>query len=645
LIRAVAGILDRRAEPGDGDVATLRAALSVERAAVSVEQAGRLAVACTGGAPARRGDAIVVVDGVIDELPGYTEPGESALLDACRLGPRGVLPGLRGDFALLAWGGARGLLARDQMGGRAWVWHDDGVRLRFATEVHILLRMLPARPLPDHVAMAHWLAFSGMPGEHTLYDGVRRILAGHELELDPERPHAPTRWWRLEPAVPLTVDHDDAAALLRERLEVAVDRRVGDGRDTAIMLSGGLDSSGVAGVAAASLPEARRLRRGYSAVFPDHPSVDETELIGQLCDAFDLRSTVVSVRAGSVLHGALDYLERWALPPVSPNLFFWTPLLRQAAADGTRVLLDGEGGDEIFGLSPYLIADRLAHGRVRSAAGLVHRVPGAHAGVGAAVVRSWLRSYGLRGMAPPGLHALSRRLRDPRRYGPAWLRPETARAFVASADGAAFKRHGGPRWWGWLVENVTSGMGPSLAHDHFRRRAAMAGLLPRHPLVDVDVIELVLKLPPELAFDPRLSRPVFRSALAGIVPDAVRLRPSKSTFDAVFFQALSGPDLPLAAALLADPAARLGAYVDLPLMKQALLDPGPPSTRAALQTWALQVWRLMTAECWLRAQEDPALPRRVAEAAGLREPDLDVQMMSRERRTRPAPSLSRGDRI
>ena len=145
---------------------------------------------------------------------------------------------------------------------------------------------------------------------------------------------------------------------------------------TGVLLSGGLDSSTVAALAT-ELPDGVRPRRGNRpAVFPDHPTIDEEALINRLSAAFDLETTRVVVRSGSVLSGALAYVREWELPPISPNLFFWLPLLRGASANGVDASLDGEGGDEMFGLSPYLLADYLRHGRVRGALRLLNRIPG-----------------------------------------------------------------------------------------------------------------------------------------------------------------------------------------------------------------------------------------------------------------------------
>lgn len=635
---ALAGVLDARG--GSPDSRRSLAASTVPAEGAEAYADGPLGVAVAGGALHADERGACALEGSVYNLAEIaTAAGVSrhagdpaaALLAGWRRFGTAVVERLRGDFSLLLWDAekGRGLVARDHLGGRGLVWHADGERLLFASEAHQLVQMLGRTPEPDREAVGHWLAVSGMPGDRTLYSGVRRLRAAHLLPLG-ERAARPHRYWTPRYRKPLAAGRAELADGLRSRLATAVERRLPPPGRGAVMLSGGLDSATVAGLAARAPDEARRPERAYSATFPDHPSVDESALIGRLCEAYGLSGSRAVVRSGSVIAGAVQYLDRWGLPPVSPNLFFWQPLLRRAAGDGVALMIDGEGGDEVFGLSPPLLADRIRRGRLRDARRLVRSIPGADGAPTEASIRRILREHGWKAGTPWAVHRAVRAIRRPRIYAPPWFRPETADAYGRGDDHAAWKRTPGPRWWAYLLDTTTSGMGPALVYDHVRRRAVMAGLEPpRHPLVDVDVIEYVLRLPPELAFDPYLSRPLLREAMAGLLPDEVRLRASKSTFDAVFHESLAGPDLPAARELLDASSARIGAYVDLAEVGARLLDRQPPTRPWPLMHWALHIWRLVTAECWLRTLEDPAFPSQLAGEAGLAAADLEVVEASR----------------
>ena len=138
----------------------------------------------------------------------------------------------------------------------------------------------------------------------------------------------------------------------------------------------------------------------------------------------------------------------------------------------------------------------------------------------------------------------------------------------------------------------------------------LASVAGGHPLLeDLDLVEFVLRLPPELSLDPVLTRPLARDALAGLLPDDVRLRPDKVDFTPLVVAALGGPDRALAEALLLPGHLEVEAYVR-PASLVRLLDT-PPERRSA--EWARVTSRLATTEAWLRSQADPGLSRRLLE--------------------------------
>ena len=538
---------------------------------------------------------------------------------------RGLFGGLRGDYWALLWDRERreGVVVCDQFGARTpyWIWRDG--RLHLASELPGLLASLPRSPEPDALALAHWLMMSLAPAGRTLYAGVHRLPAAHLLALDGRAP-VPRRYWEPRYRDPRRPPPATIVEEVRDALRVAVGRRLGppgEGHRAAVLLSGGLDSSAVAALSALHSPAVST----YSAVFPAHPQVDESALIDATVARLGVVNTRVLVQGGSVIDGAQHFLDAWCAPPTSPNLFFWIPLLARAGADGISVMLDGEGGDEVFGFSPFLLADRLRHGRALSALGLAARWPGARTPPPREVIVGRLRGFGARGALPPAGHRLMRTVRSLDTYAPGWLPRPLARAWLdTECSPFAFKRTGYPRWWAYQVDAITRGAGPSAVFEQARRRAALAGMEARHPLVDVDLVQLMLSYDPELAFDVRYSRPLLRDALSGLLDDAVRLRRGKSFFDAVFHGALAGSDHERAHTLLDPRDAELGAYVDVVALHRELFAQAPPAHRSGLQGWALTVWRAVTAELWLRRQSGAA-PAPALRTSGDRLSEFQVQ--------------------
>jgi asparagine synthase (glutamine-hydrolysing) len=504
------------------------------------------------------------------------------------------LPGrMRGDFALLVWDSERrqGLLARDQLGVRPLFLHKVGERLRFAVELRDLLDLLPTTPAPDRAAVAHWIALSTRPGTGTLYEGVERLGPGEMLSFDPEGVEL-RRYWAPRFREPLTLPETQLVERVRGTLRGAVERRRDPGRQTGVLMSGGLDSASIAAVAGESV-------RVYSATFPGHPETDEAEPIAELRRALGLRGVVAEVRPGGLLASVLEHLTAWRAPLIGWGDFWALPLLRTAAERGVGTMLGGDGGDELFAPRVYALADELQSGHPSRVLELARRLPGAGAHISRREEARMIARLAFAGAAPPW--PAGRRRPQWRAPEQRWLTRRTLAELRRSDDPDAWKRLDGPRWWANAAHGLAYGIEATGVFEHQRRRAEMAGLEARHPMLDLDLVELCLRQPPERTLDPRFSRPTLRAAMEGLLPDSVRLSPRKARFESLVVACLTGPDADAVRAILTSRGAELGAYVKRRKMVDALFGNGR-TARADPFGWMWQVWRLLNAELWLQGQ-------------------------------------------
>ena len=495
------------------------------------------------------------VDCVCEGLPGGLEALAQALdlpsglpateLLAAAFAQRGpqFLDALGGTFALAVWNRTtrEGMVATDRLGARSVFLRREGARLRFAAEPAEL-----GAAEPEPAAVSRLLAHGLLERHETLLRGVERLPGGEAVIFRGDRWSHET-YWAPQFQEPLEAEMDEAAELVRAALERAVALRCG--KQPGLMLSGGLDSTAVA----ATAPRAPRLR-AYSAVFPGHPQTDESARIARTAAELGLESRVRPVHTASILDTVAEHARRWRLPAAAPTMFFQLPLLELASGDGVDTLLDGQGGDELFGPSPAL-----------------------------AEQREPLRER-LRGLLRP-------RSRQPRTL----RHPDLVRHDPGLPEGL---RLDGPSWWTSLADLLTGARERTGVHDHLRRKMAWCGLTGGHPLLDdLPLIELVLRLPPQLALDGRLDRPVLRAALRGLVGDYVRLRPTKMPFDRLLADSLLGPDRRLLPLLLDPRTARVAAFVRPELLAR-FADPPPPEK--ATLPWVWTAWRLAAVELWLR---------------------------------------------
>jgi asparagine synthase (glutamine-hydrolysing) len=615
MTRWLAGVFSPRRR---ADRSRLAEALVGHQATVA--DLGPLQVAYSG-AERPCAEPLCLLDGCLDNarelsaelgVPGFASTEELLAASWRRWGPE-LLGRLRGDFALLIWDRSRrqGLLARDQLGVRSVFVHGGSESICFASEVRSLLALLPRTPAPDPVSLAHWVALSDRPGSATLFAGVRRLNPGAALLLDEDGVReAP--YWAPRFSDPGDRGEPELSRGIRVALDRAVRRRIDPDRPTGVLMSGGLDSAAVAAVAAGAAPGQIY---AYAGVFPDHPAVDETTQIAELREALHLPGVTAEVRAGGLLASAIDAIRAWGVPPVGWGDFWVQPLLRAAARAGVQTVLGGDGGDELFGARTYLLADRLRAGHPLQAARLSLELPGAGYRPPRRDVARMVGEVALLGALPYRLHELlSRPLAGS--DAPRWLRRQARRDLLDSSDPLAWKRLEGPRWWAKIAHGLTRGIEETGVFEQQRRTAASAGLEARHPLLDLDLVELGLCQPALATFDRYLNRPVLRAAVAGLVPDAVRLRPQKVLFDSLLVDCLAGPDGPAVRRLLTDQA-ELGAYVDVRAAARELLE-SDRYRREQPFRWMWQVWRLSTAECWLRAQAtsgEIALPADLSTSA------------------------------
>lgn len=533
------------------------------------------------------------------------DPGSAAAAVAAaaieRLGADGQA-GIHGAYLLVAhdhrthtaW------VSHDHLGARSLVHTQRGNATLFAEHVVDLLSLLPSTPVPDRLALVHWIDRRTLPGDRSLYASVERLPPGHRLELtDSGARHG--LFWRPDYREPDRFSTEQSATAVREHAFAAVRRAASGLRQPGVKLSGGLDSACVAAGLAACAEG--RTPVALAGVFPDHPEADESELIEQTARAVGIRLVSVPHGATRVFAPVNDYIQRWALPPWSPMTAIWRPLMQAARSGQIDGLLDGEGGDELFGNTPQLIAEMLLRGHPLSAWRLAGELPGVGAAPSLELRLRILRNHGVATALPPAARRLRRRIAGSRRGSSPLLFPADASGLRALDEAWAWRSGEGPVWWRAAVDGRVRGPYRVDASAELRRTSVDAGVEQRHPFLhDAQLIEAMLAIPPEQVFDPIRDRPLLRDALAGIIPEAVRSRFSKSYFNELISESMAGAEGAALVSQLADPQAPVRAYVrGRPLDELTAIAAASGMERHRL---AASLFRLASVNSWLLQLED-----------------------------------------
>jgi asparagine synthase (glutamine-hydrolysing) len=526
--------------------------------------------------------------------------------DACEL--------LRGTFVVVALDRDRetAMVIRDQLGGRPLLV----ARLRggalLAEHESTILDLLAATPTPDRLALAQWIELGITPAGHTLFENIERVPPAHRVLLaDGAVTQEP--YWRARYAGVHAEPREAIVERLRLAAFAAVERAAQGATRPAVRLSGGLDSACVAaGLAARAKPAGGAL--AIAAVFPSHPETDERELIEATARHTGIPLEQIAFDAhASILAPALEHIERWRLPPVTPNLFVWKPVMAAARRHGVEAMLDGEGGDELFAFAPHLIADMLRTGRVASAWRLTRLIPEVGAQADIHMRLRALRIFGLSDLVPSRVKRWRRRqpltAGELAGAGGSLLRAADALALEELDERRASPRLDGPRWWRALAEELTGASEELDVAGHLRRESIGEGIDQRHPfLFDLDLVLAVLANPPRLQFDPLRDRALLRDALAGYIPEQVRTRHAKSFFTALLPEALGADGGPLADGLLQSDAP-VRAFVRTETL-DGLLESGYGHYDSRM---ARRFWRVGLADVWLRTLERPELASELLE--------------------------------
>ena len=260
---------------------------------------------------------------------------------------------LRGMFAFALWDERkrRLLCARDRFGIKPFYYTVvDGV-LYFASEAKALVPFLPEIET-DPTALAEYLTLQFTIGEHTLFKGIKQLLPGHALKVE----NGDVRTWRYWD-VHYEIDYDHSAKYFGDRLEELMHESLAlhlrSDVPVGAYISGGIDSSLMA-LLATRADDANRL--GFNGRFTDHPGYDESHYARMVTDRTGGELHVADITADDFRHHIRDVIYHLDFPVAGPGSFPQF-MVSKLAREHVKVVLGGQGGDEIFGgYARYLIA-------------------------------------------------------------------------------------------------------------------------------------------------------------------------------------------------------------------------------------------------------------------------------------------------
>ncbi|MBE8990359.1 asparagine synthase-related protein [Nostoc sp. LEGE 12450] len=539
----------------------------------------------------------------------------------CHNGFKG-LEELEGEFSLVLWDGAsqRLFALRDPLGSWPLFWLVNSQRIAVSTSLRSLLALLPERSL-DLDFMAQFIMWPTLgvelPIERTPFKQIKRVLPGTTLEMNPTGQVKSHRWWnwttKLDKNNNITLEEagEQYANLLRQ----AVKQRVQRGR-IAAHLSGGMDSSSIVCIA----------REWILSAVGRSPLHTLSEVYKRPCLIGERAYIEMVIEQGGPVEAhfidsdnALDFL--WFNEEIPTHdepypclaQFGMEKILIEAAHQvGVDTILTGIGSDQLLASKRLYIADFLRQGRWLAALLEAKRWACAkNQDVWSILYRCGIQpawpiltgegfGYFLRhGFGRwPALGAFSI---------PPWVIPDFARSYQMQSIGIqnAHTLYHSPAEIAadlWAIQG-------SVGDWSSWYLAAPRGMHNSRPFLDPRLLSFCLGLPRSIREIPGMPKPVLQTAMQGVLPEAVRTRKDKRSFNDNYCLGLSKHLLQLETMVQTSGIRELGIFDQSQLirfMHQAAVGIGDMPTCGRINiTLSLIAWFEQMTETWHQPLEKP----------------------------------------
>lgn len=463
---------------------------------------------------------------------------------------------LNGEFAFAIWDRREHevFLARDRFGIRPLFLARFGGDFAFASEAKALLRHPEARREIDPSALTDTFTFWAPLPDRTSFPGIHELPPAHFLRIGPDGAATPVRWWDLHFG-PREGRRDESPQVLAEELRAHLDEatriRLRADVPVGVYLSGGLDSSATAALAR---PYVDGELRGFGIGFED-ARFDESRYQDRMADALGVELTRITV-SGSDIAEVFPEVVRRAEKPLLRTAPGPLMLLSQAVQRaGFKVVLTGEGADEIFGgygIFQEAMVRRFwardTDSKMRPALlGRLYPYLSKELARGGGFMSEFFKA-GIEHLDDP-LYSHRPRMKTTGR-AMRFLSRETRRA--AAAEGDAEERllarlpgdfsSMGPLGQAQYLEIATFLSG-YLLHSQGDRMLMANCVEGRFPFLDVNVAEFAADLPERLRLRDLEEKYLLRKALAPLLPKDIGRR-KKRPYRAPILRAFVGPGAP-----------------------------------------------------------------------------------------------------
>ena len=475
----------------------------------------------------------------------------------------------KGMFAFAIWDQRSNqlFLARDRFGIKPLYLNQTTQRLRFASSLPALLAGGGVDTTLDTVALHHHFTLhTVVPAPRTVLKGVRKLPPASTLRLDPDGNVTEQVYWTLDATRPETpLSEAQWLAATREQLNQSVKRRLlAADVPVGVLLSGGLDSSLLVGLLADQVPDLRTFSIGFEDLGAGAEKADEFEFSDQIAAHFHTRHHKYSIPNSEVMARLPEAVAQMTEPMVSHDVIAFYLLAERVSKD-VKVVMSGQGADEVFGGYFWY--------------------PNMDAASGTPLER-FSQHYFDRD------HAEYQQM-----IAPAYQVDDVTSALIADALNQ-------PQADEFLDQVWRLDATTLIVDDPVKRVDNMPmawGLEVRTPFLDHELVQLAARMPPELKLREGGKFPL-KAISRGLVPDAVIDRP-KGYFPVPALKYVRGPFLEMMRGILMSQACLKRGLYQRDYVDKLLAAPEAPAHFTRIN--GSKLWHLALLEWWLQVHVDP----------------------------------------
>ena len=466
------------------------------------------------------------------------------------------------------------VLSRDRFGIKPLYYHVDGDRFIFCSMIAGIL-CHDIKTAPNDKAIMEYLAFNlGDQNEYTFFQNVNSLPGGAILEYDLiSHKYDLRHWYRIEPQGSENAASIKAKFIESVRMHTVADVPIGS------CLSGGVDSSAIVSVLSTIISNFNT----YSLVVPGG-RFDETRYIEEVGRKTGTKQFFTTVNEDAFLEEVHDFVSAQEEPVTGLSTYAQYRVMKLANQQGAKVLLDGQGADELFAGYIYYFAyyyyellTTLRFFRLLKEMALY--------------LRNFRKVYSL---AMFGFLLLPERAKMPlwRIFARKWLNHR----MLADTCGI----HGDPRWQAMTLDDGLRMTLLSTAIPHLLKwedkNSMRWSIESRVPFLDVNLVEAAYSLSSDQKLRNGRTKLVFREALGGIVPLMIMQRKDKIGFAAPGDELFRQPKVvAFAREILDSQSFRSRPYWRWPSVQKIF----EHHVRGSINAGDT-IWKLVNVELWLR---------------------------------------------